>query len=410
MKKLSSKETLFVRNILLTVVLGGLIGFLNYLFNIYVARYTSETIFGIFSASMGIIYLLQIPAISIQTILTKTVGQQKDVSWNGFKLKSFLIFSILGILFSTLFYIFRDSVVSIANIPKESILPLTLVFFFAFITPIPKGILLGKEKIISVNLLLLLETIAKFVIGYIGIKMGGDINILILSNALPGIVFGLIALFLIKKENIESKKKHTINYSELGLITLSFLLISAPYTLDLILVNPLFRAEYSALTLIGKVVFFASTTISSVMFARLVNQKKDSNEVRTLLISLLTTLLIGFGISLFLFVFKNSIAELVFNSKYNGIASLMPLYGVCMTLYAFVYMSTNYLISKGSYWFISIFFSITVLQIFLFDIFNNTLNVVIRNQIILYVLLFFLICLNLYININFKKKINDKNK
>ena len=291
MFRLSNKEQHFIKNLLLAVVLGSFIGLFNYLFNIFVARYTVESVFGVFSAAMGIIYLLQIPALSIQTILTKTVGEQRDVNWKKFKLKSLLIFTAVGFLFSVIFYLSKDYILDISNIPSESILPLTLVFLFSFISPISKGFLLGKEKIVTVNLLLLLETTSKFILGYIAIKMGGDITLLILATALPAVVFGLIALPFIKLDSKKEKitKKPTLNYKELLLMTGSFLLLNTPFTLDLILVNPNFRAEYSALALVGKIVFFAATTISSVMFARLVNQEKSKKERKTLLISLFAT-------------------------------------------------------------------------------------------------------------------------
>ena len=409
MSKLSPKESTFISNILFTVVLGGLIGFFNYLFNIFVARYTSEHIFGIFSAAMGIIYLLQIPAFSIQALLTKVVGKQKNVNWKNFKIKSLLIFSSLGLIFSTIFFLSKDYVIDISSIPSEAIFPLSLVLLLAFISPISKGILLGKERIVTVNLLLLLETITKFVLGYFAIKMGGDITILILANAIPGVVFGLIALLFIRFDSkSEIEKKPVLDFKELILMTVSFLLLNLPYTLDLILVNPEFRADYSALTLVGKIVFFASTTISTVMFARLVNQKKEKNERRTLFISLIVTLLIGLGLSLFFYLFKDILTSIIFDGKYNGISTLIPLYSVCMALYASVYMAVNFLMSEGSYWFNIVFLFISGLQVYLFNAFNTDIQLVVRNQMIVYVLLFVLMCIILFFNIQSNGKKDSK--
>ena len=63
MYKLEKKEKTFVLHLFLTTFLGGVIGILNYAFNIVIARYTSQEIFGTFSAALGIIYLTQISAV-----------------------------------------------------------------------------------------------------------------------------------------------------------------------------------------------------------------------------------------------------------------------------------------------------------------------------------------------------------
>ena len=55
MAKLLGKERKFIINLFLTTVLGGIVGLLNYAFNILVAKYTSPVIFGTFSAALGII-------------------------------------------------------------------------------------------------------------------------------------------------------------------------------------------------------------------------------------------------------------------------------------------------------------------------------------------------------------------
>ena len=159
MKKLSSKELLFVKNLFFTTILGGIIGILNYLFNIFVARYTDQNIFSIFSSALGIIYLLQIPAVAIQAFVTKIVANEKEKDLNHFKWYSFIVFALIGIVFSTIFFLSKNSVANLANIPVETVLFLALTFLFAFITPVPKGLLLGLEKIKTVNLILLFETI-----------------------------------------------------------------------------------------------------------------------------------------------------------------------------------------------------------------------------------------------------------
>jgi O-antigen/teichoic acid export membrane protein len=224
---MDNKIKKYVINLLLTTVLGGVIGFLNYLFNVGLARFTSESIFSIYAGAIGIVYLIQIPATSIQNILTKAIGETPNGDIAKFRIKSFIIFSILGSLFGVIFLLLTPLIANTASIPEYVIPSLAITFALAFISPIAKGILLGKEQIIKVNLILLSETLLRFAIGFLAIKLNGDINLIILANALPSFVSCILILPLIKtkKENTTDIK---INIKELILMTVSFLLLSAP--------------------------------------------------------------------------------------------------------------------------------------------------------------------------------------
>jgi O-antigen/teichoic acid export membrane protein len=149
-KKLSNTQTIFIKNLFLTTVLGGIIGILNYLFNIFVARYTNQEIFSTFSATLGIVYLVQIPATAIQAVITKTVAKNREKNLNHYKWYSLGIFSILGVIFSVLFFLGRDSIANLANIPVEPILYLTITLFFAFQQVLLQKDTSGEERIGSV--------------------------------------------------------------------------------------------------------------------------------------------------------------------------------------------------------------------------------------------------------------------
>jgi O-antigen/teichoic acid export membrane protein len=387
-KKLSSKELLFVKNLFLTTILGGIIGIINYFFNIFIARYTDSQVFSIFSSALGVIYLLQIPAIAIQAVITKGIAQNKNKDLNHYKWNSFLIFSGMGIIFSILFFLFKNTVADIASIPTETILFLAITFLFAFMSPVAKGLLLGLEKIVTVNIVLLLETILKFAIGIVAIRMGGALPLLILANSVPAILTTVVILPLIKFEKRDFERVK-INYIELVLITLSILLLTAPFTVDLILVNPAFRPEYAAISLLGKLVYFASITTGAVMFARLTNESEAKNQRRSLMISLILSLSIGLFISTLFFIFNGYVVDLTVGSQYGMISKYIGVFGLCMTGFAFVYMAANFFISKGFFKYLYILFITTVLQILLFIIRNDSLDMVIQNQIFVYIFLSF---------------------
>jgi O-antigen/teichoic acid export membrane protein len=386
-KKLSDTQIVFIKNLFLTTVLGGIIGILNYLFNIFVARYTTQEIFSTFSAALGLVYLVQIPATAIQSVVTKEVARNKGKDLNRYKWYSLGIFSLLGIIFSTLFFLARNSIADLANIPVETMLYLTITLFFAFTSPTGKGFLLGKEKIGTVNLILLLETILRFGMGALAISMEGSIPILILANSLPAMLTTLFILPLVKfkKEEVINKEETIkIDFKELILIASAFLFLSGPFMLSMPLVNPEFRAEFSAISVLGRLVYFAAVMTASVLFARITNESDESSQKKSLLISLLLSISIGGVISIIFFLFKDLVVNLTVGERYSIIGEYIGGFGLSMTAFAFVYMSANYFISKGDYKYILIPFIGTVLQIASFIFRNETLDMVMLNQTVIY--------------------------
>ncbi|MDD3474693.1 MAG: hypothetical protein PHP08_02215 [Candidatus Dojkabacteria bacterium] len=399
---IEKKTKKYIINLLLTTVFGGVIGLINYLFNIFLARFSTEDIFAIYSTAIGVIYLLQIPATSIQNILTKYVGETSKGDLSKLKVNSIINFGIIGLILAFIFYscssLFTENMESFLQL----ILPLSVTLSLAFLSPISKGILLGKEKIIIVNLILLGETILKFGIGYFAIKMGGKLELLILANAVPAFLSLLVTIPFIKSPK-SYKNKIKINYRELILMIVSLLLLSTPYTLDLILVPTIYKAEYGALSLIGKLVYFAAITVAYVMFARLSNEKNKKEDLKVLCITSLLTAFIGIVLSALLFFFKDLVINLAFGGKYSSVSIYFIIFGLIMTSYAVVYMFANFFFNKNSYWYVAILAITTILQIVLLKFFVTDFFSIVRDQIIVYIALLVMTVLYFLFNFVFKK-------
>lgn len=382
MKLLPQKDTVFLKNLFLTTILGGIIGILNYLFNIFVVKYTDKSVFSIFTAALGIIYLVQIPATSIQSFLTKIVAKNDNSNLSKYRWTALKYLGGIGILLSLIFFLFRQEISTLASVPEDIVIYLAVTLFFSFVSPISKAFLLGEEKIVAFNLLLLFETILKFAIGAVAIKMGGNIPLLILANSLPAILTTIVILPSLKPNN--TGKSIETKFTELILITIFMLLLTVPYTIDLVLVNESFRAEYGAISLLGKLVYFSCVMTASVMFARVSNENKSANKRKSLLISLTLAFCIGIVISLVYFLFTNLVISLTVGEQYISAGKYLGVFGLCMTGFAVVYMIANYFITQNVYGYIFVLLFVSILQILLFQFRNSSLNQVIQNQIIVY--------------------------
>lgn len=401
-KKYFNSESSFLKNILITVLIGVLVNFLSYLFNIYLARNLGGEDFGLYNAAIGIIYLVQIPAIAIQTAITKKVAQKRDFNLTKFKISSTLQLTAIAIVLSVIFLLFGDTVANIANIPKQYILPLAFALFGSILSPISKGFLLGLEKIFTLNILLLLETILKFGMAYLALSKGMDITIPILANVIPSLLTLIVVLPIVKTGSVKiPTEKINIQYKAVILLFFTFLLLNTPFTLDLILVNPDVRASYGALSLVGKIVYFASITTAGVMIARLANQKGEIRK-KTLMISLIFTAFTGLAISAVYFLFTEQIVDIVFKGMYLEIVPYITMYGIAMTVYAVSYMVINSLLIEDSYAHIVVLTLLAILQVLLFTFNNDTLHDAFINQMIVYGIMFVFILIILIFYI-FKK-------
>jgi len=385
------KDRNFITNLAITTLFGGMISFLNYLFNIYLARHLVESDFGIYSAAVGIIYLIQIPVVTIQAYITQKVAKNSDFDLSNFKKKSIIYFSSIGILLALLFIFFRGYLESYIGIPQEYAYSLAFVIFASVFSPIAKGILFGLQKILAVNILMFVETLLKFSLGYIAIYYVRNLNIPILANGLPFILSGLAVLPFIKFTNNVSKNIK-IDLKHLSNIFIAFLLLNSPYMLDLILVHPDVRATYSALSLTGKIVFFASTTISMTMFATISKQIKNEIKIRYLTYSCILALFIGLLISTGYIFFSNDIVKIVFHGKYLEISNYIGIYGVGMSIYAVSYLLGMYLIGEKRKY-IGIILILPIVQYMLYSKDNYSLQTVTKNQLIIYLTLLSLLIL-----------------
>ncbi len=400
-KHITENKT-FLNHILITLGIGLIVNFLNYIFSIYLARNLVTNDFNIYNAILGIVTLIQIPTIAIQTAITKKVARNKNFNLNQFKRKSTLQLIVIAFILSLLFLLLKNPIADISNIDTKYIPLLSLVLFVSLVTPIAKGFLLGLEKILSFNMVLLFETVLKFVLGYIAITNDLGMNMIILAFCIPSVITTLIILPLLKSKGKEELTKEiTLDYKQISLIFFTFLLLNVPFTLDLILVNPEVRASYGALSLIGKIVYFGSVTIANLMISKLSNSKKESRK-KSLLISLIVSSLTGVAICIVYMLFTQEILQFVFNGAYLDISRYIVPYSLAMIAYSTGYMVITSQLVNDSYVHIYILLGISLLQVVLYNINNTTLYDAFLNQVVIYGVLFLFVLVILISKI-FKK-------
>lgn len=373
---------------------------INYAFHFYVGRTLGPEDYGVFGVLLSIIYIIVMPLMAIQTTLSKYVA---ELNTKNERKKLAYLFSrslkkigIFGVIISILFIITSPLLSSFLKIKLIS--PLIILgasIMFAFLTPVIRGFLQGIQNFKLLGLTFVIESLSKIFFGIPLVFLGYGVNGAIIGFALSFLLPLIVLVYFIKKTfNEEEEKFNTSDIYKYSFPVLIMLIaLTGLYTWDIILIkrffNPVEAGQYAALSLFGKIIFFATLSISMVMFPKILelnSQKK--NSLPLLLKSIIITSLLGFSASIVYLLIPEFIINLLFGKEYLVISPLLWVFGVIMTIFSICYIISYYNIAfyKIRSLYLLIFFNI--LEIFLLILFHDSINQVLTILIIVMVLLF----------------------
>ena len=373
---------------------------LNYVFHFYAGRTLGPSDYGVFGVLLSIIYLIVLPLMAIQTTLSKFVAElnaKNEINKISYLFhKSIKKIGLIGIVISIFFLAISpilSSFLRIGIISPLIILGISIVF--AFLVPVLRGFLQGLQKFNLLGVTFIVESLTKIFLGIPLIFLGFGVNGAVGAFSL-GFLFQLIGVFhFIRKLFAGAKEKFiTSDIYKYSLPVLIMLIsLTAFYSLDVILVKRLFdpitAGHYAALSLFGKIIFFASISISMVMFPKISELKANNRGHKSLLLkSLMIALLLGLIASLFYFLMPKFIIGLLFGKEYLVISELLGIFGIVMTIYSLSYIIAYYNIALNRIKFLYLLIFFNLLEIVLILLFHSSLFVIVMILLIIILLLF----------------------
>lgn len=343
------------------VMLGASVvtNFGNYLYHLLMGRMLGPRDYGSLNSLIAIFYLLAIPASVLITVVVKftTLYRAQNNYLKVYSLfRSFSEKSLLagGIIF--LFFVLgRDLVANFLNIPeREAVVLVGSLFVFSLLGTANNGILQGflNFNFLSANSILgiLLKLSFAVFLVRMGLAVNGAILAILVSSVLPYFVSFYPLRFLWRYQSLKMK----INWEEIfayaGPVLLAVLGLTSLYSTDIILVKhffPAFEAGlYAALSVVGKIIFFASSTIGIVMFP-LVSEKFERGEPYR---AIFYQAIIGVAASsvfltLIYFSWPKLMMRLLYGSAYLEAASYLGFFAIFISLYSLVNILTQFFLS-----------------------------------------------------------------
>lgn len=340
---------------------GSLLGsFINFIFNLFMTRNLSVSDYGILASIVSLITLSTLPAGAVVPMVINFAasyfakGEFGKVSDLFFKVVKFLFF--LGAIAFAIFLIFRKDIGHFFNIYNESLIVLTGIIVLTSFTGIVNSALLQARlsfKFITFSNLLasFLKLFLGAILVFFGFAIGGVIWALFLSSLIPYLISFIPLGFIFKNRMIDSKADLNKLFAYGAPAALTMFGLTSLTTTDIVLVKHFFDPKsagiYAGLSLIGRVIFFFSAPIGTVMFPLVVQKHaKKENYHNTFKLSLFLVFLPSILITIFYFIFPEfSIKFFIKRDEYLPAAPLLGIFGIFITLFSLLSIMTNFYLS-----------------------------------------------------------------
>lgn len=402
----------------LIIFLGNIVAsFLNYLYHLITGRLLPPPQYGLLESFIAVIYLLGVINQAFSFTIIKLMAQAKNstVTLGVVKLEKLILkFSFLfWFIFLFSFPVFR-SFLHFSNFLIFFIFSLQVLF--SFLPTIYLAALQAKLKFLQFSLIAIAASCIKIIFACGFILLGWQ-----MQGALMGWLGWSLAVIFLGKivvknlwpiETAQSSLKFNFRqnfwtYSHLTFLTnLPLVLI---YSLDIFLVRHFFSPYnsgiYSAASVLGKINFFAASSILLVAFPLFIKYKNKNIKLRqTFNYSFLFITLICLIGTVFYQLKPILIVKLLYGNNYLDAASFLFNFAIFMSLYALFNLFIQFLLAMEKKLAAQIAWLTVFLQIILIIARHNDLNIVVINSIIA-------LCLGLlFASISVIKVINEKKR
>ena len=420
---MKKKISLLLKNPLLTgsfLMIGGSMGInvVNYVYHLLMGRILGPVDYGVLASIFSLLYIISIVPQSASVTIVKFISSAKsDAERNHVSYEVIRFVRKIAFWGSVVIVIASPIVSNFLNLP--SVIPVILVapvFYYSIITTVNQAILQGVLSFLGVVSANAISSIGKLLIGLLLIYLGFNVSGAIFAVGL-GVWFAYISsnVFLKNKVTPSSEVKSTFHLTKFfaysGPVLLQAFAFTSLFTIDLIIVKHFFSAYdagvYAALSTLGKIIFFASSPIASVMFPIVARRHSNGESSRDILFAslLLTGIASGVFVAIYYYL-PNLTITMLYGSKYTGAESALPWMGLFIAIYGFCQLLVNYFLSIGKLKIAYLPFVAALLQIVLLSVFHSSLIQVIQISLSILICMFVLLLLILsynQLNTNVKK-------
>ena len=358
------KKNAFARSSAVLFAGSMVANILNYVFHLVVGRMVSVQVYGEVESLISLMNIISVPAMTLTMVATKYAAQCKAVDdKNGsYKIIEYMNKRVFkyGIPVLLITFFATPYISSFLNI--ESNVPLVIIWismFFSFLLAINNGILNGWQKFKDVSVSGIWGVVVKLVSVIIFVKIGFQLNGLI-SSFLLSIIAAYIASnvtlrFILKDRRMDGSSCETkVDFKLIkkyilpvfvGTLAMNIFgnidMVIAKHNLDAIVAG-----QYGALTIVSKIIFFATGVIGSVLFSMSAeDHHKQNNSLHILKNASYLMIFMCLSAIAIYFAFPGLIMSVLFGNKYVNVLGYLGQFAIMVSLFSFVNLFFSYLMS-----------------------------------------------------------------
>lgn len=352
------------------IVLAGSMGanVLSYLYHLVMGRLLGPSGYGELSSLLSLLYIFTVPLLVAQTVLVKFVsgfkaagqiGRAKSLFWQATKL--FLIVSALGVQVILLAGPYISSFLHLSGSSLFTLVYALLVV--SLLTIATSSMLTGYQKFVWVSVMAVTAVLVKLLLS-IPLVAWGVWGVMVAAAAASVVVYALYFIPLrfllsVRGEPTDVRRRDMFGFAVPTLLTQ--LGITSLYSTDIILVRHFFSARdaglYAALAILGKIIFYASSAVPTVLFPVAAERSATGAKTRRLVLSAVAAVgVVSLGLTFVYFLMPGLIIRLLFGTAYTGGESLLGPFAVFLALFSVgnIFATANLAIGKTGIWAIPI--------------------------------------------------------
>ena len=372
---------------------------ISYVYHLLLGRMLGPSGYGEISSLFSILYIFTVPLIVGQTVLVKFTSQIKATGSlsqaKSLFLKVTKICVITSVIVLPVILLFSVPITAFLHLSSPVLFILVYILFVVtLLSTVTASVLQGYQQFAWFSVLTLAVLIIKVLLSISFVPWG--VSGMLFAAIIASIsVYGLY--FFPLKDILQTTatsagilKEDAVRF---GIPTLLSLLgITSLYTTDIILVRHFFSSAeagmYAAIAILGKIIYYASSAVSQVMFPVLSEKAAKKQSTNQLIItSLVAVSAMSFVLSGVYFLFPTVIVNMLFGNAYTGAAGVLGQFGIFIALFSVgnIVTMANLAIGKTGVWFIPLICAI--LQIIAILYIHSTIQSVIMVNIVVCALL-----------------------
>jgi len=365
-KKGFFQNSAFIRNSAVLFFGSISVGVLNYVFHLVLGRQVSVEVYGEAESLISLIAIIAVPATTLSMVATKYSASCKaDNDRAGSRTiwvylnKKVLTFGFPVFLLLILATPLIGRFLNIENI--WALISVWIVMYVSFFDAVNNGFLSGWQKFKKLSFVGIISTGMKLLSAIVligaGFALNGIVGSLILASVMTYIVtFMMLHIDILKKSNDDND----MSQNEIDFISLrkyvfpvfvGNLAIAILSNADMVLakhsLSTIEAGQYGALTVVSKIIFFATGAMSSVLFSMSSEHTHRQESSRHILKTALFCVLGASLLATFLyFSYPSVILSILYGGKYTAVAPHLGWFAVAVTLFSLSNIMYQYLLSK----------------------------------------------------------------